>query len=125
MAEEQPGDRPASAEVETPGEEDAPEEGSVQAEGNGDGGAEESFPIGRERLARRLETDFQALLTGMLIGAAMKASEAFIHGLVVDVTKNEDGIYNPWFTITNVEGETVVVTVTALSPKGTLSSSLP
>ncbi len=111
MAEEQPGDRPGSVEDEAPqgpGEEGSAQEAST-TEGVSDAAATPSVPSGRQR---SFTSDWQALLTGLLIGALMKESSAF--GYDVSIEADEDGNYLPWFVVTSASGNRAVVTVTAL-----------
>jgi hypothetical protein len=112
MAEEQPGDRPGSVEDEAPGPEEGPSEAGTEAEGgegDGDAAAAASVPGRRQR---SFTTDWQALLTGMLIGAMMNVGGEF--GVSVSVDTDPDGNYLPWFVVTSAAGNRAVVTVTAL-----------
>lgn len=109
MAEEQPGDRPGSTEIEAPGEEEGPDEEGSPEEGNGDAAPEGDVPGRRQR---SFTSDWQALLTGMLIGAMMRVSGEF--GVEVAVETDSDGNYLPWFIVTSASGNRAVVTVTAL-----------
>ena len=126
MAQEQPDDRPTSVDDEAilfdQGEE-GPSEAIPEEITWADPGTKEWGPqhgvshgvsTGRSG-PPRIETDFQALLTGMLIGACMRESAWFDEGLKIDMTQNEDGVYNPWFTVTTKSGQRAVVTVTALT----------
>ena len=126
MAAEQPDDRSASADDEAilydQSEEipqevtwaEGPEVLTVSVEYTNDEGAAPSVSA-RRTGPPRLENDFQALLTGLLIGSVMRESSMFTGGLKIDVTRNEDDIYNPWFTVATQSGQRAVVTVTSLT----------